>query len=143
MKFTWLKDTLTRLQVFVWVHRCSRMVEVGLHVWFKVSAFVIFKITILGDELVWFLSLLLLHHRISHFHVFAAELVSGQELHNAGSDRVSQNIGSGTQTVPAPKRKRGLISGRMCGTQETPAVFEGRVILWLFSYHYFVVCQWN
>lgn len=114
------------------------MLEVGLHVGFKVSAFVIFKITILGDELVRFLSLLLLQHRVSHFHIFAAELVSGQELHNAGSDRVSQNIGCGTQTVPTPQGEKTerVNKWETCGTQVTPANS-----IFYFLFFYLVVCR--
>lgn len=74
-----------------------------LHVRFTVGAFVVFEVAVLGDELVGFLPLLLLQHRVSHLHVLAAELVSGQELHDAGADRVSQNIGGGAQTVPGKK----------------------------------------
>lgn len=82
-----------------------KMLEVGLHVWLEVSTLVVFKITILQDKLVRLLSLLLLQHRVSHFYVFAVELVSRQELHNAGSDGVTQNIGCGTETVPVNQRQ--------------------------------------
>lgn len=65
------------------------------------SAPVVFEIAVLGDELVGLLSFLLLQHRVAHLHVFAAELVSGQKLDDSGSDRVSQDVGGGPETVPA------------------------------------------
>lgn len=75
--------------------------DVQLHVGFTVGTFVIFKITILGDELVGFLPLPLLQHRVAHLYVFAAQLVSGQELHDAGADGIPQDVGRGTKSVPA------------------------------------------
>lgn len=71
----------------------------GLHVRFNVGTFVIFKITVLGNELVRLLFLLLLQHRVAHLHVFAAKLVPGQKLHDPGADGVPQDIGCGAQTV--------------------------------------------
>lgn len=76
-----------------------------LHVGFAVSTFIVFKVAILGDELVRFLPLLLLQHRVSHLHVSAAELVSRQELHDAGADRVSQHVGGGAQSVPGEQQR--------------------------------------
>lgn len=67
------------------------------------SAPVVLEVAVLGDQLVRFLSFLLLHHRVSHLHIFAAELVSGQELYDSGSDRVSQDVGGGPETVPAAR----------------------------------------
>lgn len=64
------------------------------------STLVVFHVAVLRDELVGFLALLLLQDRVSHLHVFAAELVSGQELHNAGPDGVPQDVGGGPKTVP-------------------------------------------
>ena len=77
-----------------------------LHVGFAVSTFVIFKITILGDELVGLLPLPLLQHGVSHLHVFAAQLVPRQELHDAGADRVAQHVGGGPQAVPEVRHGR-------------------------------------
>lgn len=82
-----------------------KQVKVELHVGLTVSPFVVLKITVLWDELVRFLPLLLLQHRVSHLHIFAAEFMSGQELNDAGSDGVSQNIGGGAEAVPAFQNK--------------------------------------
>lgn len=71
-----------------------------LHVGLAVRALVVLQVAVLGDQLVGFLPLLLLHHRVPHLHVSAAQLVSGQELHDAGADRVSQDVGGGPKAVP-------------------------------------------
>lgn len=78
---------------------------IDLHVGLTVSALVILKITVLWDELVRFLPLLLLQYSVSHLHIFAAKFMSGQELNDAGSNRVSQNIGGGTEAVPVAENK--------------------------------------
>ncbi len=123
------------------------MLRVELHVWFTVSTFVIFKITILGDELVRFLPLLLLQHWVSHLHVFAAKLMSRQELHNASSNRIPQNIGCSPQTVPTSQQETENEWANkwenILGTDVTPAIFEGSAIFDNFFHFSCMQMKWG
>ena len=101
------------------------------------SAPVVFQITILGNELVGLLSFLVLQHRVSHLHIFAAELVPGQDLYDSGSDGVSQNVGGGPETVPAATEKTARLETQFsCPQQEETLrgteIPSGRLLLLLW-----------
>lgn len=70
-----------------------------LHLGLAIRVLGIVTLALLRDELIWFLGLILLHHGVSDLGIGRVQLVTGQVLHYASTNRVAQNICGGAQPI--------------------------------------------